>query len=434
MIRWGGCNAVPRRPGQHFNCNRQNQAASGGEMDDTKLLRALQIVSVAWLVALGDPVRGVLQLELPPFALGLTLLGVASFAAVYVVIVFRSNPYPHVVHAEPEPNAARAVPGRRDRVVRWLPLGLLVGLGTLYTIQFGNPWLDFLVFAGVAAAYRLPVRSAVWAIPAIAVLAIALGIGINRSPGDTASAFLLIMSISIGVAGGIYTRAMVRELRAAREELARLAVAEERLRFARDLHDLLGHSLSLIALKSELAGQLALQSPERAAAEIRDVESVAREALREVREAVAGYRQPSLQQELRGAAEILRAAGISCDIVGDLGRLPPRVEAAFAWAVREGVTNVIRHSHARSCEIRLSRRDDLATVAVSDDGEGVGDTGLRSNGGRSGIAGLSERIAAVGGQVVAGPGTPTGFRLVATVPLVSEAGESARTIVTGGRS
>src|SRR5581483_2587369 len=135
-----------------------------------------------------------------------------------------------------------------------------------------------------------------------------------------------------------------KELMEARAELALSAVEAERERFARDLHDLLGHSLSVIAIKAELAGRLLKLDPERAAAEVADVEGVARESLREVRQAVSGYRQPTLEKELEGARVALSAAGIEADVVRAPVTLDPEVEAVLAWTVREGATNVIRHS------------------------------------------------------------------------------------------
>nr|MDQ3841501.1 sensor histidine kinase [Actinomycetota bacterium] len=223
--------------------------------------------------------------------------------------------------------------------------------------------------------------------------------------------------IGIGMIGVSRLVVTVRELRTAREELARLAVAEERLRFARDLHDLLGHSLSLITLKSELAGRLLPTAPEKAATEVRDIEGVARRALREVREAVAGYRQPTLDGELEDAREMLEAAGITCRIESKVGVLPNATDAVLAWAVREGVTNVIRHSRARSCEIRVTRDGEEVRAEISDDG--LGSSAERdappSNG--SGLSGLAERVAASGGDLEAGSPPESGFRLRVSLPL-----------------
>ena len=165
----------------------------------------------------------------------------------------------------------------------------------------------------------------------------------------------------------------LRELQMAREELARQAVTEERLRMARDLHDLLGHTLSLIALKSELAGRLIERDATRAANEIQAVEREACQALKEVREAVAGYRQPSLQAELAGAQEILGAAGVDCSISNTTDAMLPGLDQGLAWVVREGVTN---------------------------DGYPVPEGAADRPG--SGLSGLAERVARLGGNMQAG--------------------------------
>lgn len=186
---------------------------------------------------------------------------------------------------------------------------------------------------------------------------------------------------------------------------------EERLRFARDLHDLLGHSLSLIALKSELAGKLAAVAPERAAAEMRDVEQATRSSLQEVREAVAGYRQPSLENELQNARRLLAAAGIECRCEGELPELPTSQEAVIAWTVQEGVTNVIRHSRTQRCVIRMTRDANGVTIELIDDGGGV--VGPATVG--SGLAGVAERVASVTGSCESGALPAGGFRIAVTL-------------------
>jgi two-component system, NarL family, sensor histidine kinase DesK len=212
--------------------------------------------------------------------------------------------------------------------------------------------------------------------------------------------------------------ATVEELRSAREELARMAVNEERLRFARDLHDLLGHSLSLITLKSELAGRLLPEEPEKAETEVHDIEEVARQALGEVREAVAGYRSPTLDEELAGAAEMLGAAGIDFELENEAGLLPREIDGVLAWAVREGTTNVIRHSQARNCHILLAREDGMVYATITDDGRGETDQGTSG----SGLPGLAERVATFSdGEFDAGPLPEGGFRLRVELPLRREA-------------
>jgi two-component system, NarL family, sensor histidine kinase DesK len=212
------------------------------------------------------------------------------------------------------------------------------------------------------------------------------------------------------------------KLNEARAELARTAVAEERLRISRDLHDLLGHSLSLIALKSELAGRMIESDPQRAAREIAELEAVARHSLAEVRQAVTGYRQPSLAAELAAARRMLASAGIDCrvDAPGTYA-LPPEADALLAWTVREASTNIVRHSGARHAGITVTVTGASASAELTDDGVGPAVTrpgaagGLRAPG--SGLAGLAERAARLGGTLLAGAGENGGFRVRVTVPL-----------------
>jgi two-component system sensor histidine kinase DesK len=200
--------------------------------------------------------------------------------------------------------------------------------------------------------------------------------------------------------------------------VARLAVADERARIARDLHDTLGHSLSLIALKSELAGRLLPSDPGRSATEIADVERVAREALASVRETVSGYRTPSLAAELSGVRETLETARIQPEIEATSDELPPAVDAVLAWTVREAITNVVRHSGARNVQIRVTRDGDWASARISDDGRGAADDrNVINEGGGMGLAGLSERIAALGGVLEAGAPPGGGFQLDVRLPL-----------------
>ncbi len=202
------------------------------------------------------------------------------------------------------------------------------------------------------------------------------------------------------------------DLRAAREDVARLAVAEERLRFARELHDLVGHSLSVIAVKAELAERLLQRDPQRAAEHVTDVKDVARTALDEVREAVSGYRQPTLADELAGARMAVSAAGIDAELRGGDAELPADVEALLAWTVREGTTSVIRHSGAPTCRIAVEPNGATASAEVVDDGRAAGEPAAPGNG----LAGLRERAEQLAGRVEAGPAPEGGFRLLVTVP------------------
>ncbi|SPT63365.1 MULTISPECIES: sensor histidine kinase [Actinomadura] len=219
-----------------------------------------------------------------------------------------------------------------------------------------------------------------------------------------------------------------QEAHAARDALARLAVTEERLRFSRDLHDLLGHSLSLIAVKSELAIRTARTDPDRAGAEMADVQRAAREALREVRAAVRGYRAVELDAEIAGVRAVLEAAGVRCDI-GDLpGGLPPEVRSVLAWVIREGATNVIKHSEARNCAITLTLYGGSVVMEVRNDG--VRGAGAEAG---SGLTGLTERVAVLGGEITAGRHGRDGFLLRAAVPLPREDAGAGGADVPAGR-
>jgi len=157
---------------------------------------------------------------------------------------------------------------------------------------------------------------------------------------------LLVRGLGLDMIGIARMGSAIRELHEARRELARLAVIEERERLARDLHDLLGQTLSMITLKSELARRMIDENPARCAQELAEIEQVARKSLREVRLTVAGYRQPHLESELEGARQLLSSAGIDTRVEPLLQSLPAPIDAVLAWTVREGVTNVIRHSRA----------------------------------------------------------------------------------------
>jgi two-component system sensor histidine kinase DesK len=197
-----------------------------------------------------------------------------------------------------------------------------------------------------------------------------------------------------------------RELAEARVELARLAAENERIRIARDLHDLLGHSLTTITVKAGLARQLGAVDPVRSQQEIAEVEDLARRSLADVRAAVTNYRDVTLAGELATGRELLRAAGITADLPGAVDAVDPSNQELFGWVVREGLTNVVRHSHASSCSVRLSP----GSVEIVDDG--VGQNGGPGHGGPgNGLTGLRERAAAAGGVVDAGPLEPKGWRL-----------------------
>jgi len=293
-------------------------------------------------------------------------------------------------------------------------LGAIAALAIALSIAFGDEWLGLLVYLSVAVALAVPTRLALAGIAAVAATAVAIA-------GEVA---VIVEVVTFGVLLVTVRRLMelVQELDAARGQVAALAVSEERLRLSRDLHDLLGHNLSLIALKSELARRLLARDPAAVEREVRDIESVARTSLQEARAAVRGLRSASLQVELDTATDALDAAGI--DVVVRSERRPPDgLEAPLAFAVREATTNVIRHSRARHCEIAVRRTAEAAEVEIRDDG--IGPPSPETEG--SGLRGLGERLAMVGGTLDAGPAPSGGFRVLARVPLRQRDAAAART-------
>lgn len=213
----------------------------------------------------------------------------------------------------------------------------------------------------------------------------------------------------------VWMLGVVFELDRSRQVQADLAVAEERLRFARDLHDILGRNLSVIAVKSELAAALARRGRDEAADEMMAVRDIAQESLREVRDVVRGYREVDLTTELAGARSVLRSAGVATRVVGEVSPLPADVQAVLGWVAREGTTNVLRHSSASSCVITLARQDGCVTLTMENDGVRAPSGGAGSGPG-TGLSGLAERLRELGGSLSADRLDGGRFRLAARVP------------------
>jgi two-component system, NarL family, sensor histidine kinase DesK len=304
-------------------------------------------------------------------------------------------------------------------VVMSLVLTVLVAVVATHDPETG--WIALFYYASSSA---LVIRPAAVAARVMLIAGVVGGLTLfadGASPADSLVQGVSITVIGLVLLGAVEIRRTNVALMEAREELASLAVQEERDRIARDLHDILGHSLTVIALKSELARRLIPTDPDRAASEIGDVERVARESLASVRETVSGYRQPTLALELVGARTALAAAGIEGRVEPAPDGLPPAVDAVLAWAVREGVTNVVRHSGAERAEIRVERSASAAEVEVIDDGyppaSGQTSDGSPARNDGTGLAGLRERVTGIGGRIEAAPLPERGFRLRVTVPI-----------------
>ncbi|MGY1709245.1 sensor histidine kinase [Geodermatophilus sp. SYSU D00758] len=348
--------------------------------------------AVPWLLFQVFPISDLVSTPRPTPVRVLAALGLLAFTAAYLVVftgVFE-----------------------RRAVRRWRELLVVAVLGVGLAVWMGPSWSGLMIYVSGAAAATLPER---WVWPAVTAAA-AVCAGVIASEGLLGDMFVLpviCLLTAFALRGTRYLVSVNAELVEAREELARSAVAEERLRFARDLHDLLGHSLSMIALKSELAGRLAERDPARAHTEMADVEAAARRALAEVREAVSGYRQVGVALALAEARAALSAAGIGLRAPSPPPVLPGPVDAVLGWVVREATTNVLRHSGARTVVVDVAVGDREAMLTVTDDGRGPGGTP------GTGLSGLAERVAALDGELQHGPAAGGGFRLAARVPLAA---------------
>ena len=305
----------------------------------------------------------------------------------------------------------------------WPAVVALATLTAVLATDPGLPWgtLPLLVAISVGASVRLAWSP--WLVLATAVAAAA----VDHARGTSWDEAVLATGLTTLLAGLLtcafsWLALVIADLHRTRAELARTAVTAERLRFSRDLHDLLGHSLSVIAVKAQAARRAAPTDAEAAVRHARDIETLARDALTGVREAVQGYRSTTLDAELERASQALRAAGISTDVVRDEGSLSPEQEELFAWVVREGATNVLRHARASRAAIRLASDGSGATVVIEDDGDGPdGDDDRRDpteGAGQlagSGLAGLRERLTGTGGTLST-QDDADGFRLTVRLP------------------
>ncbi|WP_316526475.1 sensor histidine kinase [Kitasatospora brasiliensis] len=300
----------------------------------------------------------------------------------------------------------------------------MVGLAIAASAVLGGAFLTLFIYASVCVAIITPLKYGLHALVAMAALTATVGWGIGAGTDNIATIALSAFLSGVAMTGLQRLVATMKELREARAAVAHLAASEERLRLARDLHDLLGHSLSLITLKSELAGRFMDAGKDEAArAQVADIEQVARQSLTDVREAVTGFRRPTLPVELAAARTALGAAQVRLEASPELvDRWPSLAEeesGALAWALREAVTNVVRHGEgATLCAVAGDERweengERYAVLEVADNGRGPG----KSQPG-NGLSGLEERLALVGGRLETGPGERgKGFRLRALVPL-----------------
>jgi two-component system, NarL family, sensor histidine kinase DesK len=351
-----------------------------------------------------------------PFAAVLFLLG--SVAVTVTVLLLA--------------RAGLTAPGPDKR----LPPRLLVGAAamTLATVGAGVaavpdggdagsllPWV-----LGLAPTMVLIACSTVWPTRTLTVGGVGIGVleGVGLLSAGRPAAEALVLGVLFAVTSiatalsfrfSVWVLDVVTQLERARDVQARLAVAEERLRFARDLHDVMGRNLSAIAVKGQLAAELVRRGRAEAADEVTDISRIAEESLREIRGVVGGYRSASLSGELAGARSVLRAAGVSCTVSGDeeAALLPAAHQAALGWVVREAATNVLRHSRATTCTITLHVAGAETLLRVVNDG--AAEQADRRWG--NGLTGVAERLDAAGGRLATAREEDGRFELTATLPV-----------------
>lgn len=359
-------------------------------------LSAGALIFWVWLVAL--PLVGLRHAS--ELVAWLGAAGIAVFASVYVRLV------------------ERCLTDRGRLAIRVLMLGCLVAIAVAGSSGQLTSWGVLFSLSSIAAAVALPDGGpALAGIVAIAGASAGLDIAHGAGVGASDQWGVFIAGFVVWILRRFF--AVISDLQRAREELATFAVTQERLRFARDLHDLLGHTLSLVVVKAEVVRRLATRDPNAAADEAGDIESIGRQALSEIRQAVTGYREQGLTAELDGARRTLAAADIDAVVRTEGPPVPPEIDTMLGWVVREAITNVIRHSAASNCTIVVQRGVDRATVEIEDDGHGV-PTGRDSVGG-NGLCGLGERVESCGGTLVLISGSTT----------VLSVGRTVRTGMTG---
>lgn len=349
---------------------------AGGKGERPRANRLAWLFAAVWLFYLGQNLSALSRADGWRRDVGLAAL--ALFAVTYLAAVRFIGP---------------RMPRWRGSWRVWVVLAGMLALTAAQVPGAGFHALTCLVYVAALAMLGLPLPQGV---PFTVALVIAAEVLTWRVPGWQDNGYGLAVLLSSAATFGLRLAGERQaRLRLAQQELATMAVQQERARIAADLHDILGHSLTVVTVKAELAQRLLDVDVRRARAELRDLEVLARDALADVRATALGMRGISLPGEIAAAREALAAANVEAVLPGAADEVPSRVRELFAWTIREAVTNVVRHAGASRCEVRLSP----SSVEVLDDGCGGG--GVPGDG--QGLRGLRERAAALGGQVSAGP-------------------------------
>jgi two-component system, NarL family, sensor histidine kinase DesK len=372
-----------------------------------------------WLIYLISPVADLFGHQHGVLWIAGGLAITIAFSAIYVITICNSGSWP--------------------RQARW-GLAAIALLAALACVVYGSAWTPLWIYVSAAAGMVLAApaygrRTAVYGVLAVGACYLFFSRVAHAETAEFLAVLLPVLLVGFAMIGFRMQIQLMNELEQARETVAKLAANEERLRLARDMHDLTGQSLSTITLKSELAAKRLSKLPASAElntvlGDLGDIGRVSRQTLHDIREAVSGYRRPTLAIEAITARNALEAAGIRVDDDPGLtlrsGTFDADAEAVLAWCLREAVTNVIRHSGARVCRIRLIPGDQELALEVSDDGRGPGShTAVDASASHgAGLRGMSERLSTAGGRLSLGPADPGpgnrqghGFNLTATVPV-----------------
>ncbi len=356
-------------PGAHVT------AAGGGQpLPDNPWEKWGWAFAAIWLVFLAFPVIAVVESEAAMPAKVVTMLCIAGFAVANVL-------------------------GYSSRLSAWWALGLMVALALATAPVIGIGIISFTPYLAILSALELPRPWWKWAVGVWVAFPLLSLLDIDGFPTFF---FLMLWPIMIG---GVLLRLFGEREYLANAALREHAVVIERERVARDVHDVLGHSLTALSVKAELAARLIDIDPARAKQELESIQATARQALAEVRATVGGLRAGNLEAELAAAPLVLADAGITATVDGTVADTDPRHRALLAWVLREAVTNVVRHSRAHAVVIELGP----SGIAVTDDGTGC--DGAEGNG----LRGMRERVAGAGGTLEVGPATP-GTRLEVVLP------------------
>ncbi|MGY6018712.1 sensor histidine kinase [Streptomyces spinosirectus] len=408
--QWRKARAQWRADMQRFKAAQKEARRTGGKMPENPGPPPSGFALLPWLLMGMGAFSNLWQGKTANPWIG--AIGLLAFNSLYIYVTFRAF-------------AKVTREARATKVALALMTVITVGLA----LGYGGSWLYFFPLLGLAtgAVLRGPWLGQI----GLGLTALAAAVSVYRAGWDAVNVAYGTFLSTMVTAAILSLSEAVRELREAREELARQAVEKERLRFSRDLHDLLGHTMSVIVVKSEAARRLAPRNMDAAIAQITDIESVGRQALTEIREAVTGYRDGSLATELDRARSALTAASVESVVVRSGTPLAPQTEVLLGWVVREAVTNVLRHAGATRCEITVNSTSEQVRLTVTDDGTGDGtdDSTPSATGiGGTGLKGLTERLAAAGGSLRAGP-SPRGGGFTVTAELPVEVGDLAHVVL-----